>query len=134
MRKLLLLLLLIPFLFGFNWVTANQGTFQWDAVIAEGGNPTGTHVEYEVFIIDSVTDVATVFEITTALQSTVTLPGPGRYWVGTVALLIDDGSGERLNESTMAWSNLPEHCLNGVTFGFQMWPNILAPGNLHPVN
>jgi hypothetical protein len=115
----------------FNWVTANQGTFQWDAVVADGGNPAGTHVEYEVSIIDSITDVATVFEITTATQSTVTLPGPGRYWVGTMALLIDDGSGERLSESIMARSNLPEYCLNGETFGFQMWPGIPAPTGMN---
>ena len=132
MKKYLLLLLLIPFLFGFNWVTANQGTFQWDAVVAEGGNPPGTHTEYEVFVIDSVTDIATVFEVTSVLQSTVTLPAPGRYWVGVKALLMDDGSGERLKESDLARSNLPEYCLNGVTFGFQMWPDILAPGGLHP--
>lgn len=132
MRKYLLLLLLIPFLFGFNWVTANQGTFQWDAVVANGGNPPGTHVEYEVFVIDSVTDIATVFEVTVVLQSTVTLPAPGRYWVGVKALLMDDGSGERLKESDLARSNLPEYCLNGATFGFQMWPDISVPPNLRP--
>jgi len=51
-----------------EWVTANQGTFQWDAVVADGGNPTGTHVEYRVSRIDSVTDIATVTETTTAVQ------------------------------------------------------------------
>jgi hypothetical protein len=111
----------------FNWVTANQGTFTWDAVVADGGNPTGTHVEYRVSRIDSITDVATVTETTTAIQSTVTLPEPGRYWVGVNALLMDDGSGEVLQTSEFARSNLPEYCLDGATFGFQMWPTILAP-------
>lgn len=114
-----------------NWVTANQGTFQWGAVVADGGNPAGTHVEYRVSIIDSITDVATVFETTTAIQATVTLPAPGRYWVGTTALLTDDGSGEVLQESDMARSNLPEYCLNGETFGFQMWPTVPAPTGMN---
>jgi hypothetical protein len=114
-----------------NWHTANQGTFQWDAVVADGGNPAGTHVEYRVSIIDSITDVATVFETTTATQSTVTLPAPGRYWVGVHALLTDDGSGEVLKESEFARSNLPEYCLNGETFGFQMWPGLSAPTGMN---
>jgi hypothetical protein len=85
-----------------NWHTANQGTFQWDAVVADGGNPAGTHVEYRVSIIDSITDVATV-----------------------------DGSGEVLKESEFARSNLPEYCLNGETFGFQMWPGLSAPTGMN---
>jgi len=128
----------------FNWVPTNQGTFQWDAVVADGDGdpfPSGTHVEYEVFYVNSFVDPAKatpiVFERTTSLQSTVTFPGKGRYWVGTQALLIDDTSGEVLQRSQeadgtpkFAWSDNPADCLNGETFGFQLFGLVPAPGSM----
>jgi len=119
-----------------NWVTANQGTFYWDAVTGDtDGNPVpaGLHVEYRVFVIDSLTDVAAVFEETTALESTVTIPAPGRYWVGLKTLLKDDGSGEVVQESdNMSRSDVVADCAGGSTFGFQMLAVFLNPGNMRP--
>jgi hypothetical protein len=122
----------------FNWVPTNQGTFQWDAVTQDGDGdpfPAGTHIEYEVFFVNSFVDPAKatpiVFERTTGLQSTVTFPSKGRYWVAVESLLIDDGSGEILQRSeNTAWSDNPADCLNGETFGFQLFGLVGAPGGL----
>jgi hypothetical protein len=129
---------------GFNWHTTNQGTFQWDAVTIDGDGdpfPAGTHIEYEVSFVNSFVDpgkaTPIVFERTTALQSTVAFPAKGRYWVAVQSLLIDDGSGEVLDRSQnsdgtphLAWSDNPADCLNGETFGFQLFGIFSAPGNL----
>jgi hypothetical protein len=121
----------------FNWVTANQGTFQWDAVTVDGdGDPflPGTHVEYTSYYVNSLADPTKanpiVVERTTVIQSTVTFPGKGRYWVGVTAHLVDDGSGEILETSEFAWSDVPENCENGVTFGFQLFATMPTPGGM----
>jgi hypothetical protein len=121
----------------FNWVTANQGTFQWDAVTVDGdGDPflPGTHVEYTSYYVNSLADPTKanpiVVEQTTLLKSTVTFPGKGRFWVGVTAHLVDDGSGEILETSEFAWSDVPENCENGATFGFQLFATMPTPGGM----
>lgn len=121
----------------FNWVTANQGTFMWDAVTADGdGDPflPGTHVEYTTYYVNSLADPMKaspqVVEQTTLLQSTVTFPGKGRFWVGVTAHLVDDGSGELLETSDFAWSDVPENCEGGNTFGFQLFATMPVAGGL----
>ena len=121
----------------FNWVTANQGTFQWDAVTVDGdGDPflPGTHVEYTSYFVNSLADPTKaspiVVEQTTLLQSTVTFPGKGRFWVGVTAHLVDDGSGEILETSEFAWSDVPENCEGGNTFGFQLFATMPTPGGM----
>jgi hypothetical protein len=143
--KLWLKILVLAFLLAFattahaqfNWVTANQGTFQWDAITVDGDGdpfPAGTHVEYQSVYVNSLADPnkdnPILVEQTTLTQSTVTFPGKGRFWVGAKAVLIDDGSGEIVKESTFAWSDVPENCLNGVVFGFQLFADIVFPGNM----
>jgi hypothetical protein len=121
----------------FNWVTANQGTFQWDAVTVDGDGdpfPAGTHAEYTSYYVNSLADptkaTPIVVEKTTLLKTTVTFPGKGRYWVGVTAHLVDDGSGEDLEVSTFAWSDVPANCLNGETFGFQLFAPMPTPGGM----
>lgn len=121
----------------FNWVTANQGTFQWDAVITDGDGdpvPAGTHVEYQSNYVNSLADPIKanpiLVEQTTALQSTITFPGKGRFWVGVTAHLVDDGSGEILQTSDFAWSDVPANCKDGNTFGFQIFAAMPTPGGL----
>ena len=122
----------------FTWVTTNQGTFQWDAVPADGDGdpfPAGMHVEYRSYYVNSIADPTKTnpisVEQTTALQSTVTFPAKGRYWVGVTANLVDDGSGEVVDTSDFAWSDVPGNCLNGETFGFQLFATMPAPGGLN---
>lgn len=121
----------------FNWVTANQGTFGWDEVthdIDGDPPPPGTHVEYTSYYVNSLADPEKTnpvsIERTTLLQTTVTFPGKGRYWVGVVTNLVDDASGEILDTSDFAWSNVPEDCENGQTFGFQIMGVFSMPGGL----
>ena len=122
----------------FNWVTANQGTFAWDAVTVdlEGDPPPeGTHIEYEVFYVNSFVDPSKAtpitFERTTLVQSTVTFPSKGRYWVGLQTLLVDTSSGEVLSRSEQfAWSDNPDNCLDGNTFGFQLFGLFGVPGSM----
>jgi hypothetical protein len=144
MKKFLFISIIAAFFFlaanahaQFNWVTANQGTFQWDAVTVDSDGdswPAGTHVEYTSYYVNSLADPIKanpiVAEQTTLLESTVTFPGKGRYWVGVTAHLVDDGSGELLETSTFAWSDVPGNCLNGETFGFQLFGLVPFPGNL----
>lgn len=121
----------------FNWVTANQGTFEWDAITVDGeGDPflPGTHVEYTSYYVNSLADPIKAnpiaVEQTTMTQSVVTFPGKGRYWVGVTAHLVDDGSGEILETSQFAWSDVPDDCLNGETFGFQIFAIMPTPENM----
>ncbi len=144
MKKFIVFLIMIGLLLlattahaQFNWVTTNQGTFQWDAVAVDGdGDPfiPGTHVEYTSYYVHSLADPTKtspiVVEQTTLLQSTVTFPGKGRYWVGVTAHLVDDGSGEILETSEFAWSDLPEYCQGGNTFGFQLFATMPTVGGL----
>jgi len=129
MKKLIVLivilgLLLVPTLSPaqIGWVTANQATVQWDAVTADVDGdpiPAGTHVEYEVWLVNKVTDpgktnpakVAT----TTATEFTITLGVKGQYLVGVLAAHVEDGTNEKLAESTIAWSDIPDDCqdMNG---------------------
>ncbi|MHC4310890.1 MAG: hypothetical protein ACYSW3_00280 [Planctomycetota bacterium] len=122
----------------FTWVTTNQGTFQWDAVIVDGDGdpiPAGMHVEYRSYYVNSIADPTKtnpiLVEQTTVLQSTVTFPGKGRYWVGVTANLVDDGSGEAVQTSDFAWSDVPASCKDGNTFGFQLFAILPSPGGLN---
>lgn len=144
MKRFSLIFLVITFLLTavtahaqFNWVTANQGTFAWDAVTQDGDGdafPAGTHVEYRSYYVNSIADPGKtnpiLVEQTTLTESTVTFPGKGRYWVGCTAVLVDDSSGEALEVSVHVWSDVPADCLNGETFGFQLFGLVPGPGNL----
>ena len=137
MTLVVLLVVTSPAVAQFNWVTANQGSFMWDAVELDPDGdpwPAGTHVEYTSYYVNSVADPTKtspiVVEQTTLLRSTVTLPGKGRYLVGVTAHLVDDTSGELLETSDFAWSDVPEDCMNGETFGFQLFGGVGAPGSL----
>ncbi len=138
-----IVLFLVAFSYGnayaFTWVTTNQGTFQWDAVAVDGDGdpiPAGMHVEYRSYYVNSIADPTKTSPIsveqTTMLQSTVTFPGKGRYWVGVTANLVDDGSGEVVDTSVFAWSDVPEQCKDGNTFGFQLFATLPSPGGLAP--
>ena len=147
MKRFLILLIVAAFTLlaakadaQFNWVTANQGTFYWDAVTTDGDGdpwPAGTHVEYRSYYVNSLTDPGKTnpiqVEQTTLTESTVTFPGKGRYWVGCSTHLIDDTTGEVLQSSqTISWSDVPADCLNGEVFGFQLFGLAPSPGNLRP--
>ena len=145
MKKMLSFLVVLIVLFmtitpasaQFNWVTANQGTFMWDAITVDGdGDPflPGTHVEYTSYYVNSLADPIKAnpiaVEQTTMIQSTVTFPGKGRFWVGVTGHLVDDSSGELLATSQFAWSDVPGDCMNDETFGFQIFALMPTPGNM----
>lgn len=134
----LFLVLLAGIALAQTWHTANQATVAWDAVLLDNGDPippTDT-IEYVVYLANAITDpdknnpveVAT----TTNLEQLITLNVEGSYFVGVKAVRkIADGT--NVGESAVAWSDDPQYCQNGETFGLRYFLPPAAPINMRPV-
>jgi len=131
MKKLFLILVLAVFLvfpisaLAQEWVTANQVTVTWDAVIAfQNGDPIPATdiIEYGVYLADEVdTDKINHIPlgVTTDTLYTITLDKnlpEGKYFAGlkTIRKL---ANGTTVAESIVVWSDNPDIVLDGKTFG-----------------
>ncbi len=122
-----------------TWHTANQATVEWDAVtVLDNGDPLPTTdtVEYVVYLANAITDPDknNPTEIATIPDTShlITLNVEGSYFVGVKAVRkISDGT--VVGESEVAWSDLPQYCLNGETFGLRYFRPPAAPVNMRPV-
>jgi hypothetical protein len=134
-----ILLIFSGIAFAQTWHTTNQATVEWDSVaILSNGDPlpAGDTVEYVVYLANAVTDpdknnpseIATI----TATSHLITLNVEGSYFIGVKALRkISDGT--VVGESEVAWSDDPQYCQNGETFGLRYFLPPAAPGNMRPV-
>jgi hypothetical protein len=150
MKKFLAALLIIPFVLCYvatpamaiTWVTANQTTVGWDAVTADvDGDPfaPGTHAEYEVYLVNSITDPGKTAPEkvgqTTELTLVISLVVKGSYWVGVRVVQIDDATSEVLSQpGAFAWSDVPADCKDGIDFGIRFFAAAAATTNLRSVS
>lgn len=135
----LILLVIVGVAFAQTWHTANQATVEWDAVTVLGNGdplPAGDTVEYVVYLANAITDpnkdnpseVATIPDT----SHLITLNVEGSYFVGVKAVRkIADGT--VVGESEVAWSDDPQYCQNGETFGLRYFQPPAAPVNMRPV-
>jgi hypothetical protein len=116
-----------------TWHTTNQATVAWDAVPV----PAGSTVEYVVYLANATTDPDKTNPVeiatTTDLDQLITLNVEGSYFVGVKARRILDADGSNVGESTVAWSDDPQYCQNGETFGLRYFVPPDAPVNMRPV-
>jgi hypothetical protein len=135
--KITVLIVVMLFVAGIalaqTWHTANQATVAWDAVAV----PAGSTVEYVVYLANAVTDPnkdnPVEIAVTTDLEQLITLNVEGSYFAGVKARRILTADGSNVGESEVAWSDDPQYCLNGETFGLRYFVPPAAPGNLRPV-
>ena len=125
--------------FAQTWHTTNQATVEWDAVTTVGGGtplPAGDTIEYVVYLANAITDPnktnpSEVGRLTGTSQL-ITLNVEGQYFVGVKAIRkIPDGT--EVGESEVAWSDDPQYCQNGETFGLRYFLPPAAPKNMRPV-
>ena len=111
-----------------EWVTANQATVMWDAVVqSDDGTPVEGALEYAVFLDKENKNNSVEIWRGADTQATITIDSQGRYLVGVKAYLIVNGITE--SESIMAWSDDPLVALEG-TFGVVYFKNPKHPTNL----
>ncbi len=146
MRKhwqITLLIVAILFVSGIalaqTWHTANQATVEWDAVTTINGGdplPPTDSILYVVYLANAITDPnkdnPTEIARITDTSELITLNVEGSYFVGVKAIRkIADGT--EVGESVVAWSDLPQYCLNGETFGLRYFLAPDAIKNMRPV-
>lgn len=127
------LFLVCPISFAQTWVPTNQGTFGWDAStqLADGGAlPAGTVVKYQPYVkTTSVSTPVKSGDPILELQRTIAFQ-EGNWLVGVSALRIVENV--VISESAISWSDNPDVCFNGQTFGFVNILQLMAPRLLKP--
>ena len=106
--------------FAQTWHTANQVTLAWDAVVEMSNGapfPATDIIKYKVYMKNAVTggDPVELGEVT-ALEYVITLNTEGSYFLGAKTLRYNEAN-ELLNESIIAWSDIPASCENNEAFG-----------------
>lgn len=119
------------------WQTANEATIAWDAVtkLLDGSTiPTTDQVRYNVFIKNKKTGTVTPIGSTPNLQHTIVFSLEGRYFPGVSAVrlvIAEDGvTVEETMESEVSWSDNPEVCYQGQTFGIRYFVHPNQPRGL----
>jgi hypothetical protein len=115
MKKLALvvaLILITSVAFAQEWHTANQTTVCWDGF--------GDDVGYALYLANAQTDPqktnpAKIADDVMDTRYTITLGVEGCFYVGVQSRRYVDG--EIVGVSDIAWSDNPEVCLGGATFG-----------------
>jgi len=137
MKKTITVLAILFFIFigtanALDWHTANQATIGWNPVttLADGNPiPPGSVIAYQTYLANAVTDPTKQNPTDTGIVDTnekiYTLTIEGKYFVGVQTLREVDG--ETIMSSYIAWSDIAEFCLNGVTFGLRFY---LIPDNI----
>ena len=120
-----------------NWHTTNQATIAWDAIteLSDGSPiPSIDKIEYVVHLANSVTDPNKTNPVEVwrgdETQATITLNTEGQYYVGIQAVRKREDS--IIATSTIGWSDNPQICLDGNTFGIQFFLPPKSPVNLRP--
>jgi hypothetical protein len=141
MKKLIPILILLASLsissnsYAVDWHKADSAIVGWDAVTTYYDDtpfPADRQgVAYYVYTKDvngsNVRAEGNTFDV---IQFAVTLAEGEKKYVGISAVMIDvDGIAS--DESTVAWSNEPIYCLNGVVFGVH---NLKRPKNPKDLN
>jgi len=108
-----------------EWVTANQSTITWDAVVGSISGtafPESDIIEYKVYLSNAITDPDkdNLVEVGVTENTTyaVTLNVEGRFFVGLQTIRKSE-EGNILAESIIGWSSDPTITTNGHTFGLQ---------------
>lgn len=127
------LMLAVSPVYAQTWHTANQSTVAWDAVttLSNGSTiPLTDVVKYKIYLKNAVTGGEPVLlDEVTVLEYVITLNTEGSYFIGVSALrYLSDGT--LVNESVVAWSDMPEFCANSETFGVRYFISLSAPGGL----
>lgn len=115
-----------------NMVTADSVVVAWDAVSApvdSSGNPYAGTMKYQAYVRRDTPGAAAekVSEQVGAPTVTVTMPSPGKWWVGVSAIFAFSGYGNTTKESTIAWSDNPAAVKDGQTFGVIYLPTPATP-------
>lgn len=143
MKKLFLLCLLIPFMLGLAWHTANQATIGWDAVAKVKPGDTYRYLIYQKNI--DGTNPQTIAVVPYGTETfTVTFTSEGRHLIGVgverTVDVNDDGVVDDLDKDvdgnlTVMTSDINWSDVNGVwtpnPFGLQYFVKPDAPPNLH---
>lgn len=125
--------------FALTWHTANQSTVAWDPVTTLGNGdpiPAGTHVEYVVYLANSVTDPNKQNPVEVwrgpETMATITLNREGSYFVGVRGIRVQTDTSTDLNQSIIGWSDDPAVVANGETFGINYFYPPSAATGLRP--
>jgi len=140
--KKLLVILFILFAVSVNaetvrfWHTADSKGIAWDPVLINSAGtplPTGEEVRYNIFIMDVKNPNPLMIQenwkdtsilITFSLEASYIFGVQSTRW-----LLADPADPEdfdaQVSESTISWTNNPDVCYNGETFGVRYF---LPPG------
>ena len=143
MKKLFLMLLAIPFMFGFTWHTANQKTIGWDAVAKVKAGDNYVYIVYQKD--ESGANEGSVAVVPFGTNTyTITLTNEGSYYVGVAVERTvdtnDDGTIDDLDKDaegnfTVLTSDINWSDVNGVNtpnpFGLKYFVAPEVPVNLH---
>lgn len=135
MKKLILILalfLLAPVsAFSQSWMTANQVTVAWDAVVLPAG--VSGSVVYDIYTVGSTAAKSTAAKVTraTTTQQTISFSTEGKYYVGVKSVRVL--SGADVSESAISWSDDPLAVSAAGTFGIVYYIAPAAVKNLRPV-
>lgn len=118
-----------------NMVTADSVVVAWDAVSApvdSAGKPYAGTMRYQAHVRRDTAGAAAekVGEPVGAPTATVTMPSPGKWWVGVSAIFTFSGYDNAAKESAISWSDNPAAVQGGVTFGVIYLPAPASPVGL----
>jgi len=116
-----------------TWHTANQATVGWDAPTTfQNGDPIPQDavLEYDLYTA-TLADHSDAVKVghSTSLTGVLSFTAEGNYIVGVSAVRVVSGS--PIGSSDIAWSNVPEYCLNGATFGISYYLVPDLPDNIY---
>lgn len=117
-----------------NVVTADSVVVAWDAVsppVDSAGQPYAGVMKYQLYVRrDTPGTAPEKLGSVNVATSTVTMPSPGKWWVGVSAFFTFSAFGNEVRESNISWSDNPAAVQNGQTFVVIYLPSPAAPGGL----
>jgi hypothetical protein len=118
-----------------NMVTADSVVIAWDAVSApvdSAGNPYAGTMKYQAYVRRDTAGAQAekAGEQVGAPTATVTMPSPGKWWVGVQAIFTFSGYNNAVKESAIAWSDNAASVQDGKTFGVIFLPTPASPVGL----
>lgn len=136
MKKIIMLGILLTMFFclspvyGQTWYIPNQSTVGWDEVtnmIDGNGNPipipAGDSIFYDVYTVKhNESKDNKIFNLRTdQTEATISMVNEGKYFVGIETVRIPEGETDELRSARAAWSDNPDDCKDGNTFGFKYY-------------
>jgi len=118
-----------------NMVTADSVVVAWDSVSApvdSAGNPYPGTMQYQTYVRRDTASAQAekVGNPVGAPTATVTMPSPGKWWVGVSAIFTFSGYDNAVKESTISWSDNAASVQDGKTFGVIFLPTPASPVGL----